>query len=228
VAKRIAGAVGVMAVLLLVGARMDAHRVAAIGGVFDGPANAVQLASADMSQVVYGEMPFSHPGLWVAVDVPAATDLSVELGVPLLDRLRTFRLQLAILGPDLPAISLPIAVPAGLGGMLAVLSSTGDAPIFHEPFTDTDSWVVGEATVRLPSAGKYYIVAWSSSVLDGKAWIAVGESEVFTWNDLATLPTTLRDVRAFHELGPDVRLEMASKALFLAGIAAVIALLALL
>ncbi len=225
----------VFAIALLIGVtvalssiRLDAHRAMAIGGTYDDPSLAVQLTSPDVSQVVYGDMPVAHSSLWVAVDVPANTDLYVQLGVPVIERLRMYRPQLVILGPDLPPLSLPLTVPAGLGGMLVITSSIGDAPVFHEPFTNTDSWILGDATVHLPSAGKYYIVAWSSSIMDGKAWIAVGTREVFGWSDIASLPQVIRDVRSFHELGPDPRFVTAAKALYLVGIAAIIALLALL
>jgi hypothetical protein len=228
VTKRNAVALAVMASLVLVSVEVLAHRPVAIGGIYDGPAVAVQLASPDLSQVVYGDLPVTHPSLWVAVDVPAATDLYVQIGVPDIDRLRTYRPQLAVLGPDLPALAIPVAVPAGLGGVLVVTSSIGDAVHFHEPFTDTDSWILGEATVRLPSAGRYYVVAWSSSIIDGKAWVAVGQREAFGWSDLVSLPRVIDEVRAFHELGPDPRLMAASKGLFLVVIAAVIACLALL
>jgi len=216
------------ALLLLASACAYAHRAVAIGGTYDDPSLAVQLSSPDVSQVVYGDMPLAHPSLWVAVDVPAGTDLYVQLGVPVIERLRTYRPQLAILGPDLPSLDLPISVPSGLGGMLVVTTSIGDAPIFHEPVTNTDSWILGDATVHLPSAGKYYIVAWSSSIIDGKAWIAVGTRESFGWSDLLTLPQVIQDVRSFCELGPDPRFVIAAKVLYLAAIAAAITLLALL
>ncbi len=226
--KRSAVALAVIASLVLGGAGVLAHRAVAIGGIYDGPAVAVQLQDPNVSQVVYGDLPVAHPSLWVAVDVPAATDLHVQLGVPVIDRLRTYRPQLAVLGPDLPALAIPAAVPAGLGGVLVVTSSVGDAALFHEPVTDTDSWILGGATVRLPSAGRYYVVAWSSSIIDGKAWVAVGQREAFGWSDVVTLPRVINEVRAFHELGPDPRLMAASKAFYLAGIALVIACLVLL
>ncbi len=227
-AKRIALVLGILAALALGGVGTVAHRAVVIGGTYDGPASAIELADPTVSQVVYGDLPVAHPSLWVAVDVPAATDLYVELGVPVLERLRTYRPQFAVLGPDLPALGIPVAVPAGLGGLLVVTSSVGDAPIFHEPVTNTDSWIVSEATVHFPSAGRYYVVAWSTSIFDGKAWIAVGTREVFGWSDMVTLPRVIRDVRAFHEMGPDVRLETMAKALYLGAIALVIAALVLL
>lgn len=226
--KWVAVIVGAALAVGLVSLGALGHRAVAVGGTYDGPASAAQLSDADLSQVVYGELLVAHPSLWVAIDVPMATDLTMRLGIPVLDRLRTYRLQWAVLGPELPLIALPISVPSGLGGMLVLTSSVDDAIVFHEPVTDTTSWVLGEATVRLPASGRYYIVAWSASIMNGKAWIVVGRREAFGWKDLTTLRQVIDDVRAFHEVGPDPRFVAASKALYLAGIALLIACLAFL
>jgi hypothetical protein len=210
-----------LAVLLSVGAQ--AHRPDAIGGTFDGAAQAVRVTDPDVSQVVYGDMPVAHPSLWVAVDVTAATDLYVQLGVPAIERLRTFRPQMAIVGPGLPSLALPFAVPSGLGGILVVTSSVADGALFHEPVTNTDSWILAESTGRLPTAGTYYVVVWSSAIVDGKVWVAVGQREAFGWKDIMTLPETINAVRAFHEVGSDPRLVTAGKVLFLAAVALAIA-----
>lgn len=219
---------GVMAWLILTAGQALAHKPMAIGGVFDDLALAIELENPDVSQVVYGDLPLGRSSLWTVVDVTAPMDLYVALGVPCLERLRTYRPQLAVVGPNLPALNIPVAVPSGLGGILVVTSRIDDVPRSHEPFTGTDSWVLAEATIPLLSSGRYYVVAWSASAVPGKVWIAVGTSEVFGWKDVAALPRTIEAVRAFHELGPDPRLAMAARALFLAVAALVIAGLALL
>jgi len=223
VAKRIWLGLGAAALAALLSVGAQAHRPVAIGGTFDGPAESVRVTDPDVSQVVYGDVSVAHPSLWVAVDVAAAMDLYVQLGVPALERLRAFRPQMAIVGPGLPSLALPFAVPSGLGGILVVTSSVADGAFFHEPPTDTDSWILGEALVHLPTAGTYYVVVWSSSIVDGKAWVAVGQREAFGWKDMVTLPKTINAVRAFHEVGPDSRLVTTSKILFLAVVALAIA-----
>ncbi len=221
--KPIGVGLGVAAMAILVSVGALAHRPSAIGGTFDGPAEAVRVTDPDVSQVVYGDVSVAHPSLWVAVAVAAATDLYVQLGVPALKRLRTFRPQMAIVGPGLPSLALPFAVPTGMGGSLVVTSSVADGVFYHEPVTDTDSWILAESTVRLPTAGTYYVVVWSSAIVDGKAWVAVGRREAFGWKDIVTLPKTINAVRAFHEVGPDSRLITTSKILFLAAVALAIA-----
>jgi len=223
VPKRIWIGVGVAALAALLSVGAQAHRLVAIGGTFDGAAEAVQLADPDISQVAYGDVSVVHPSLWVAVDAAVATDLYIQLGVPAIERLRTFRPQMAIVGPGLPSLALPFAVPSGLGGILVVTLSVADGAFFHEPLTDTDSWILGEALVHLPTAGTYYVVVWSSSIVDGKAWVAVGQHETFGWRDIVTLPKTINAVRAFHEVGSDPRLVTTSKILFLCAVALAIA-----
>ena len=205
----------------------SAHRAVAIGGAYGGPSSAVQLTDVTLSQVVYGYLPLERPQLWVALDVPEASLVRARLGVPAIDRLRTYRVQWALLGPDLPLSPLPVSIPSGLGATLILSSGVDDASRLHEPVTDTNSWIVGEATLHLPTGGRYYLVAWSATGIDGKAWIAVGEREAFGWRDLMSLRTVIESVRTFHEAGPDPRFVAAAKALFLAGISIIIALLAL-
>lgn len=217
---------GPVVLVLLLAVPCAAHQAVAIGGVYDDPAVAVEIFDPEVSQVVYGDLPVGRASLWMAVEVPAAMDIYVQIGVPYIDRLRAYRPQLALLGPGLPSLDLPIPVPAGLGGMLVVTSRIGDAPVWREPVTGTRSWILGEATLRVPGPGKYYVVAWSASAVGGKAWVAVGTRESFTVRDLAALPRVIDGVRAFHELGPDPRLQAMARVAFLAVVSLLIAGLA--
>lgn len=226
-ARRLA-ILGLTLLLGLAGIKALAHTPVAIGGIYDDPAVAVELPDPDVSRVVYGDLPVGRSYLWVAVDVAVPTELSLSLGVPFLERLRTYRPQLAVFGPGLPTLDVPVPVPAGLGGVLAVTWRTDDAPLFHEPFTGTDSWVLAESSINLPSAGRYYVVVWSASAIGGKAWVSIGTRESFRWRDLATWPQTINAVRAFHEVGRDPRLVNLANALYLSVAALLIAGLALL
>ena len=222
-AKRVWIGLGAAALAVLLSVGGLAHRPVATGGAFDGPTESVRVTDPDVSQVAYGDVSVAHPSLWVAVEVAAATDLYVQLGVPAIERLRTFRPQMAIVGPGLPLLALPFVVPTGMGGSLVVTSSVADGAFFHEPVTNTDSWILGEALIHLPTAETYYVVVWSSAIVDGKAWVAVGQREAFGWKDVVTLPKTINAVRAFHEVGSDPRLVTAGKVLFLAAVALAIA-----
>jgi hypothetical protein len=179
-----------------------AHKPVAIGGThptFDQP---LWMEEIDVSQVAYADLSDAHRALWLAFAVEAGTRLDLSLGVPVIERLVDYRPDLAVLGPGLPPIDLPFEVPPNSGGMLFETSVLGAPDSFHEPFTGTDSWILLETSVDLPESGTYYIVAWPSSALAGKLWVAVGVRERFGLNDLLSFPTIVRDVRAFHEVAP--------------------------
>lgn len=204
-----------------------AHKPISIGGFFDHHETALQLEEVDVSQVVYSKFSADHSELWLRFDSDQAIDLYVSLGIPVLDRLTTYRPGLAVLGLDMPAVDLPAAVPEGYGGVVFQPSSSEEPLFFHEPFTGTDSWILLEESVSLPGPGRYYIVVWPPKGIYDKVWVAVGVKEKFGLKDFLSLPIIVRDVRAFHEIGPRFGGESLFKILFLGTAALVIACLAM-
>jgi len=71
--------------------------------------------------------------------------------------------------------------------------------LFHEHFTNTDSWILWSETITLPKAGRYYLVAYSPQSQVGKLWLSVGKKESFSPNDLKEFPTWAKRIQAFHE-----------------------------
>jgi hypothetical protein len=96
-------------------------------------------------------------------------------------------------------VDVPFAVPEGYGGWVFLSDDTAPTE-FHEPFTGTNSWILLEENLVLPTAGKYYVVAFDPAGSPGKLWVAVGESEAFGLSDIISLPATIKEVRKFHEI----------------------------
>jgi len=218
-------AVGTLAVLCLAFA-VAAHKPASIGEVYPTFDRALWMEDIDVSQVAYAELTEADRALWLAFDAVAGTRLDLSLGVPVIDRLAGYRPSLTVLGPGLPPIELPLEAPPDVGGI--VFDTAGTEPrFFHEPFTGTDSWILLEEAVDLPETGTYYVVAWPAGETVDKLWVAIGVREQFGLRDVLSLPTIVRDVRAFHEVnrGPSA-IATAGKLLFLALAAALIAWLA--
>jgi len=167
-------------------------------GPYPDPAHALPVEEIDVSQVVYGELTAAAPTLWLSLEGKAGDPLHLSLGVPVIDRLRAFRPALALVGPGLPAASVPFAVPEGLG--VSILTPDSEPAFFPEPFTGTDSWILRDADLPLPVTGRYYVVAYSPIQEAGKLWVAIGTREAFGFKDFLTLPSVARDVRAFHEV----------------------------
>ena len=202
-----------------------AHRPLTIGGTFPSHDQALRVTDRDVSQVAYVELTDAAPALWLAFDAEAGTHVDVSLGVPVLDRLIAYRPNLALLGPGLPPLALPLESAPDLGGRLFESAAREPRP-FHEPFTGTASWIVFEESIELPESGTYYLVAWSPDEIVDKLWVAVGWREHYGLEDVLALPTILRDVRAFHEVpaGPSA-IATAGKVLFLAAAALLVAFL---
>jgi len=165
------------------------------------PESAVKVAEPQVSQVIYRELVDKRPQLWLSFDAEKDFKLFVQLGIPVIDRLKSFRPSFVVVGPDLPDISLPFAIPEGLGGVGFSTADVKEPRFFHEHFTKTDSWILRGETVTLPSKGRYYVIAYSPSNERGKLWLSVGKKEKFGLMDWLRFGEWKRRIQAFHEVG---------------------------
>ncbi len=181
------------------------HRPLAIRGIHPGPEQALLVPDLAVSQVAYHELTAADPTFWMTVELTGPATLDLSLGVPAIKRLTAFRPSLAVIGSGLPAVSLPFSAhlgfDTGVGGVILTTTDVADPEQFYEPFTGTDSWILGKWSVDLPAAGRYYVVAYHPSGDAGKLWVALGEREAFAASDILALPATIQAVRRFHEVG---------------------------
>jgi len=159
---------------------------------------AIALIDPNISQVVYKYLPAGPNQIWIYQKAQADFDLYVQIGVPVIDRLKDFKPFLAVIGLGLPDPKLPFEIPAGYGAIVIDTNST-EPRFFHEPFTGTDSWILTSRTIRLPESGKFYIVAFDPVKAGGKLWISIGREEKFGLADFLNIFQTIKLVRNFHE-----------------------------
>jgi len=166
---------------------------------------AISVDDIDISQVFYRVISEQTPQFWLTFEAQAGKELYVQIGVPVIDRLKDYRPAVAIVGPGLPEVSLPFGVPSGLGAKVISTDAVTNPKEFHEPFTDTRSWILKEERTALPATGRYYVVGYSPTQQPGKMWVSVGNREVFGLSDWAQFPEWTVKARAFHEAsgGPD-------------------------
>jgi hypothetical protein len=167
------------------------------------PATAVRVDQPDTSQVIYRQLTDDIQQFWLTVDVEKDFELFVQIGIPVIDRLKTFRPALVVLGPGLPEISLPFIIPKDAGGNLYLTDQVEEPRFSHERFTQTDSWILRTETVRLPASGKYYVVVYNPSKQDGKFWISVGNREELTPSDRGKFKEWGKKIQEFHEVTPE-------------------------
>jgi len=196
-------AFGLGVLLILISPSALAHKPASIGGVFPTAAQALRMEEIDVSQVVYSPLDESRSQLWLTFEATAGTALDVSLGLPALDRLSGYRPNLAVLGPGLPPVDLPIDIPPGSGGIVFESATRAEPRRFREHVTGTESWILIEEDVTLPETGTYYVVAYPPGDQADKLWVAIGTREQFGPRDVLSFPAIVREVRDFHEVGDE-------------------------
>lgn len=190
-----AGSLG--ALLLAGGAAAQAHTPYFDDGTHVSAESAYRLPDAEVSRVLYAEVPCPNQPLWLSVEGEEGKALLVQLGTPVIEALADYRPSLAVLGPGLPAVEgLPFPVPEGVGGVIFATGHLADPAVFHERFTGTDSWILAEATVMLPERGTYHVVAFSEEDRRARLWVAVGTEERM---EPSNVPDPLERVKAFHD-----------------------------
>ena len=175
------------------------------------PDTAVRIDEPEVSQVIYRSISDETPQLWLAVNAEKDFELFVQIGVPVIDRLKEFRPSFVVLGPDLPKISVPFSIPEGIGGKTFSTAEVKDPRFFHEHFTDTDSWILRGETVVFPASGTCYVVAYSPSNQAGKLWISVGTKEKFGPLDLLKFGGWKKRIQEFHEVGAEKQMSRTSE-----------------
>jgi hypothetical protein len=164
------------------------------------PNTAVVISTPDISQVIYRAIDPNQPQLWLAVDADEGFELYVQIGVPVIERLKNYRPAVAVVGPGLANPHVPFAIPDGSGAVMIATEEIETPRFFHEHFTGTDSWILHSQTIILPETGRYYIVAYDPAGKGGKLWLSVGRREQFSAEDWAQFAEWKRKIRRFHEV----------------------------
>jgi hypothetical protein len=164
------------------------------------PETAIRVKSPDISQVVYREITKETPQIWLSFEAKKDFELFVQIGVPAIDRLKDFRPAMAIVGPGLPENDPPFKLPKNCGLKVLTTKDVEKPEFFHEPFTNTDSWILRSETMKLPADGVYYLVGYSPENRMGKLWLSLGKKESFGLADILKFPSWLKKVQAFHEV----------------------------
>jgi hypothetical protein len=165
-----------------------------------GPETAIQIKEPQISQVVYREITSDSPQIWLSFEAPKDFKLFVQIGVPVIDRLKDFRPTMVVVGPGLPDKDPPFKLPEKTGARVFTTKEVEKPRFFHEPFTNTDSWILRGETIPLHDAGRYYLVGFAPADEHGKLWLSVGQRESFSLKDFKDFPTWTEKIQAYHEV----------------------------
>ena len=188
--------------ILLIGFphRLHAHRPVFTDHAATGSKKAIPLTEPHVSQVVYREITDKSPQIWLGFDVPEDFELYIQVGVPVIDRLKKFRPAMAVVGPGLPREGVPFKTPEDTGTRVFLTKKVSKPRFFNEHFTGTQSWILRSETVLLKEPGRYYLVAYSPNKQTGKLWLSIGKKESFKAEHREQFPTWRKLIREFHEV----------------------------
>lgn len=198
------GRVLLITLLALIGITSVAHanRPYFAGSAAAGPQSAVRFPDPSVSRVIYYELTAQAPVQWFAIENDQPQELQLQVGVPAGLSREGADPVIVLFGPGLAGDvqEIAIAPPQGTGSGAVVLSRQGSPERFYEPVTGTESLILGEARVTLPSRGTYYGAVYDAQGQQGKLWVGLGQREVFTWRDVPRFPSWIQKARAFHEV----------------------------
>ena len=147
---------------------------------YSGYGSAFTVLDPDISIVLYAEMTCSEQELWMEMETGDRDEVWIELGVPMLDRLEDYRPSIALIAPGLPEADLPFSIPSGMGATVIDTDDVTDPQYFYEPFTQTESWILYQGWLTVPSNEQVFLVSWNPDAYTGKLWVAVGKTEDFS------------------------------------------------
>ena len=178
---------------------VEAHKPSFPDGLNKSPYLAFQLDDIDISQAIY-QILEKNEQVWLSFDPQKSNSdtANIQLGIPVLEETQSFRPVVAVVSQNLNKIDLPFDIPEGFG---AILYEPNDMPIreFHEPFTDTNSWILIEDEFEVIENGIHYVVIFSTTNQSGKFWFATGTKEVFGLSDISNLNKNIYKVKNFHK-----------------------------
>ena len=101
-----------------------------------------------------------------------------EITIPQIKGQDGFAPTLALMGPSLPAGTLPSQVerPTKAGAQV-IAPPTGPAGSFYEPFSQTSYWERQSQRVTLPTNGRYVVDVWHQPGELGRYGFVIGEKE---------------------------------------------------
>ena len=162
--------------------------------------NPIFIDNIHRSQVWYFQQNTPNSNIWLKFTVNTSDQLFIQLGVPQHKKFINYNPILEIYYQN-NTLNQPQKQVSYTTNFLKPSTSCTSNPetavpcLFYEPFTNTYSWILVEKHLPL-TPGNYYIQGLSPN--QGTMWIAVGEIEDFSGNQLPNLIFTTNQIKNAH------------------------------
>lgn len=150
--------------------------------------NPVEIPDPQISYAAYGNLTEKGQIDYFRFRAEEGDTIIAEILIPSIPRLDGFAPVLSLIAPG---DDDPTTTKLWVGG---------DRETFFEPFTQTRYDRRQQLEVSAPMDGEYYLAVHSPENQTGKYVLSIGEKDVFSGNDVITLPYVWWKVRMFVEL----------------------------
>lgn len=150
-------------------------------------ANPVEIPDPQVSYAAYGNLTEEGQVDYFRFRAAEGDTIIAEILIPSIPRLDGFAPALSLIAPD---DDDPTTTKLWVGG---------DRETFFEPFTQTRYARRQQLEVTAPVDGEYYLAVHSPEGQTGKYVLSIGEKDVFSGDDVITLPYVWWKVRMFVE-----------------------------
>jgi len=152
--------------------------------------NALTINKPNISQVFYFVLSEEENEFWFKLNLGKGHNLILDLGTPKFDIYKNMYPDL-ILYYENEKTNLDKLAHYNIDNKWGLSE-------FHEPFTNTYSWVYVKDRYSAPRAGNYYVRVKSNYKTDFRLWFATGIIEDFGITDLAKFAGNRNTIRDFH------------------------------
>ncbi len=160
---------------------------------------ALEIDDIQISKVIYQKISIDSPQSWIQFYGKEGETVYFQLGIPYIDALVNYRPSVALIEPGAEISPEKIVSSPDENVLVFDSKDSVNIDVFHEPFTDTTSWILFEEYVTFTKSGMHFLVSFSPDNQPGKMWVAIGKKEVFGPKDLTRLPSAISEVKSFHE-----------------------------
>ena len=150
--------------------------------------SALEISDISVSKVIYQRLTPTNSNSWIKFNSSEDTVLHMQIGIPKIPYLEDYRPNVEIFENTISDKTL-------------IMSAEYKNPPkeFHEPFTNTYSWILYDEKIALKKNQIYYILSYEKVEKSGKLWIGIGYKEEFSVSDWITLPASINDIQKFHK-----------------------------